>query len=530
MIALLDAAGARSLDRYTSEHTGIPSLCLMERAALAAADEICRMAGKDPLIRRNGIFVLAGTGNNGADGIAAARILKQRGFRCHAAALGDPAHASVQWQMQVKIFAAVGGVLTPAEGDLNAAIPSGFALYVDALFGTGLSRPLTGAAARAAERLNAAAAETEGAKILAVDIASGISASDGSVQGTAVRADVTVTFGPPKIGQFLYPGALYSGRVVPAEIGLDLDGWMRAPDSEKEDGARALELRDAAAMLPRRRPDGNKGTFGTVLVIAGAAGMAGAACLASAAALRGGAGLVKTVTSEKNRLVLQTLAPEAVMAGTLEERAGLERLIPAVKAVVIGPGLSRNADARAALGLVVSLHGEIPVVFDADALNLLAGEPELPVLGPQCVLTPHPGELARLLHTDTAEVKRRGIRACARELAAQTGAAVAAKDARTWTIVPGGAEYLNLTGNDGCGTGGSGDVLAGLTGGILAGGSAPQQAVPAAVWFHGLAGDLAARDRGKRGMTSRDICDHIPEALRTGDECRPDGREMDDEF
>ncbi|MGI6107730.1 MAG: NAD(P)H-hydrate dehydratase [Lachnospiraceae bacterium] len=532
MKLLLDSEEARSLDSYTSRHTGVPSLCLMERAALSAADYISNLAKKRPLIREEGVFVLSGTGNNGADGIAAARILLQRGFRCEVLAVGDPARTTEQWKIQRKIYTELGGTLSFA-GE-NPVIPRGFAVYADALFGVGLSRPVEGRAAEAIGSFNAAVRETPGAEAIALDIASGVSASDGKVLGTAVRADATVTFGPGKLGLYLYPGALYSGRVIGAEIGLDEDGWLKSRRDTSFQGAadvparppvQALDLLSAAGLLPARKPDGNKGTFGTVLVISGAAGMAGAAFLASRAALNAGAGLVRTVTSEKNRLVLQTLVPEAVMAGTLEDQSGLAELVSGASAIVIGPGLSRGPEARAALRTVLELHGDIPAVIDADALNLLSEKESLPLLGPSCVLTPHPGELARLLHTDTRTVLAEGIRGCAEKLARQTGALVAAKDARTW-VVTADQEYLNLTGNDGCATGGSGDVLAGLTGGLLAGGAEPAKAVPAAVYFHGLAADLAAQAAGKRGMTSRDLLEKIPEALRSGDQCLSERTEI----
>ncbi len=489
---LTDRDGAREIDRHTIRDFGLSSLILMERAALACAGVLAEN------IRPGGrIFVLAGTGNNGADGLACARILLQRGYEVSVLAAGEETHTTEEWRFQRDLAGKLG--ISVAFAGHAVQIPCGYDAYVDALFGIGLSRPVSGIRLEALESFMHA---SEGAFVLAVDIPSGIDASRGTVYGKAVRADVTVTFGPEKAGLLLYPGAMYCGRVIAAEIGFHI------PDPAEYACSRICERADIAALLPGRPADGNKGSFGSVLVIAGAAGMAGAACFAAEAALRMGAGLVRVLTAPENAPVLQIRLPEAVLVTRRPEESlheTIAREMRRASCVVIGPGLSMSGEAAKALDAVCSADSRIPVVVDADGLNLLAGKLSMLQAPERFILTPHPGELARLLTTTVGALKEEGLISASGRLYEQSGAVCVCKDARTVIRTGRKQVFLNPTGNDGMASGGSGDVLSGVIGGLLAAGCAPADAAVAGVWIHGAAGDAAALKEGRHFMSARSI-------------------------
>ena len=512
MQELLSGSQMKAVDRYNIETLGIPSLVLMERAALAVAREAEKLSKPEDRV----LFV-CGMGNNGADGLAAARMRVLHGRKAEVLLVGDPARATEEHTVQRRILEKLDIPVNTMDSYPEYSIESPYGLVVDAIFGIGLSRPLAGEAEKAVSLVNRVA--SGGSRVLAVDIPSGISASNGQVLGIAVKADVTVTFGYEKVGMVLYPGTSYAGRRIVADIGF-------APVPHMEPLARTF-FPGEKGRLPRRPADGNKGTFGRVFLAAGSAGMSGAACLSAKSAYRSGAGLVEVYTVEENRPIVQTLVPEAVVTvytpavenGSEQEK--YEGLLKRAAVLVAGPGLSTEPYAGKLLAglLQEAKKREIPCVLDADALNLLSGNRELfRYLHKNTVVTPHMGEMARLTGKTVAELKADPIKAAA-DFHRETGAVCVLKDARTVVASEKGI-YINCTGNDGMATGGSGDVLSGILGGLLAGLSAEERQNGAVadlaelgVYLHGLAGDKAAERYGRRSMTAADLAASVSEVL-----------------
>jgi NAD(P)H-hydrate epimerase len=382
----------------------------------------------------------------------------------------------------------------------------GYDVVVDALFGTGLSRAPEGAFAEAIGRMDAA--RSAGARVLAVDVPSGLSADTGRPLGPCVRADSTVTFAFQKRGLVLHPGPSFAGEVTVADIGIPPEAAARVPVR-----CELLLEEEALGLLPPRARDAHKGDAGRLLVVAGSPGKSGAAHLALLGALRGGAGLVTLATRAEVLSLALAGIPEAMSAvlpgaGPLgEDAAELGALLAAadgVDAIVVGPGIPRGDGTGALLADFLSRAGR-PAVLDADALNALAGAPDaLARLGVPLVLTPHPGEMARLCGTtiDAVQADRIGVAA---ESARAWNATVVLKGARTVVAAPGAPPALIPTGNPGLATGGTGDVLAGLTGALLAGGLAAPAAAKVAAYVHGAAGDLAAARAGERGLVASDL-------------------------
>ena len=529
MKKLLYSGQMKALDAYTIEQIGIPSPVLMERAAL---EVVLRIKARGCCGR---ILVLCGTGNNGGDGIAVARILFQQGFDSAYYVAGNEAHYTDQTRLQISIADALG---VPRIYDPEPERPS---VLVDALFGVGLSRPVTGEYARLIDWMN----RMDAWKI-AVDIPSGVDADTGQILGTAFRADETVTFAFGKPGLYLDPGRALAGKVSVAEIGVT---WQeKAFTTVHCSGSRRLLEKADLQPLLYREPAGHKGTFGKVLAVAGSAGMCGAAYLCGAAALRTGCGMVRIQTPQENRIPLQTLLPEAMIACS-DREADWQAYLDWADVLIIGPGLGTDENALRRFSWF--LHGaweqKKPVVLDADGLNLLSAFPEnyKGWLDEGVILTPHIGEMSRLTGKNPADLTADRIRA-AHETAQKYGAACIMKDAASVTASPTGEVYINTTGNNGMGTAGSGDVLAGVLGGLLAlncrreiskpddpaiiadggpyyasgrrdaprGLSTPGVFIAAAgVYLHGMAGDLAAMEEGPHAMTAGSIVNHIGRAI-----------------
>ena len=491
---VLGAAAAREADARTIA-AGTPGIVLMERASEAVARECVRAIEVAPL-RGERVVVLCGTGNNGGDGSGAARLLRR------SPAVGDVTLLLVGNRGRVSGDAATmlhrvedeGAVVVEVDDPSGLEALGGATLVVDALFGTGLSRPLEEASLHAlAVRL----ASSRRAFVVAVDVPSGLDSGSGRSDVPHVRADLTVTFGFPKLAHFLAPAAGSCGRVVVADIGLLL--WEGAPGAPE-----AVTARDVAPAFPRRPAAAHKGTFGTLGVVGGAWGMAGAAALAARAAFRCGAGKVVVVAEEASRAAIHTLVAEATTSAVLAP-SGLT-------ALAVGPGLGRSATSRVLLD--EALACVLPAVFDADALNLLEGRPE--VLrgrsGPS-VVTPHPGEAARLLGVSTAAIVA-DAEGAARRLAERSGAAVVLKGFRSVVADPGAAAARILSGNPGMASGGSGDVLTGVVGALLARGLSALDAARAGAFLHGLAGDLAREREGEEALVASDIVEALREAIR----------------
>jgi NAD(P)H-hydrate epimerase len=499
---LVGSAEMREIDRTAIEVFGIPSLTLMDRAGRAVAE-----AGLELAAPKGRFVVVCGGGNNGGDGYVAARLLRGAGRDARVLALVPGERLSADARA-VREQAQRAGVPIDEAGEL-AAVEAGVGdVVVDAIFGTGLGRAPEGAFAGAIGRIDAA--RVAGARVLAVDVPSGLSADTGRPLGPCVRADRTVTFGFQKRGLILFPGASFAGEVTVADIGIPPEAARRVPS-----GCELLTDVEARMLLPPRAPDAHKGDAGRLLVIAGSPGKTGAAHLALTGALRGGAGLV-TLAARADVLPLALAGrPEAMSAALPGDgplgRADLAALLALAReadALAVGPGIPRGPETADLLRALLS-RAHKPAVLDADALNALAEQPgALATLGAPLLLTPHPGEMARLCGTSVEEVQsdRLGV-AAARARA--WGATVVLKGARTVIADPDGAPAVVPTGNPGLATGGTGDVLAGLCGALLAGGLPPPAAARVAAFVHGRAGDLAAKRVGERGLVAGDLGEAI---------------------
>ncbi len=503
MRPLLTAALMREADRRTIEEIGLPGAVLMESAGAAVARAVRE---RWPGARR--VHVLCGRGNNGGDGYVTARRLLSDGLEVCCALLGDPASVSGHAALHKSALEKAGGAVEVIADETAWAAGRDSLLacdvLVDALLGTGLTeapRGLLGAAIADLEQLQG------GPAVVAVDLPSGLSSDSGVVPGAAVRADLTVTFGAAKLGHVLAPACDHVGELLVADIGI--------PSSLLASTCAIFEAPDAAVAFPRRGRDAHKGHFGHVLVLAGSEGKSGAAVLAGLGALVAGAGLVTVAVPAEVQAIVAGARPELMVEALPFDADGVERALSLARvadAVVLGPGLGQGAPpAQFCRGLLRRYSG--PMVIDADGLHFARGTPALLRRPAPTVLTPHPGEMARLLGTvsDSVQADRLGS---ARACAAESEAVVVLKGAGTLVARPDGQTTFNPTGNPGMATAGSGDVLAGLVGALLARGTELSLAARAAVWAHGRAGDLAAERMGEDAVTAGDLLDALPAALR----------------
>ncbi len=525
---LLTAEEIRSLDRAAIDDLGIPGVVLMESAGKGVAGVVA-----DLLVPAGAaVVVLSGRGNNGGDGFVAARRLADMGASVQIFVFAEATRIGGDAAVNLHIAQNLGMeiLFVPEETRLDV-LDSALAeadCIIDALLGTGLNQDVGGIYAKVIEAANAA----EAIKI-AVDIPSGIHADSGAVLGTAFKADATVTFGMPKIGLISYPGAQYAGDVFLVDIGIPAQCRSRIRPS-----AFLLDESTAAAPILPRTMGGHKGTYGHALMIAGSHGKTGAAILCGKAAARAGAGLVTLAVPQDVQHVLEASVTELMTAsyapksdGIQPERAAeeLAALADGKECLAIGPGIPTCAEMAATLKLLVSSPAMAKkcLILDADGLNLLADSLEIINACPcQVLLTPHPGEAARLLGTTTAEVQADRVQA-ARTLATRTGAVVALKGARTVIATPEGSIWINPTGNPGMGTGGTGDVLTGILAGFVVQGIDVLSAARSGVYAHGKAGDLAAEEMGQASLTAGDILAKLPEVLRAWEQGRLE--EEDDE-
>jgi hydroxyethylthiazole kinase-like uncharacterized protein yjeF len=513
-VILLNARESRELDRLSQQKYGVPSYALMARAGTAVADAI---AIRWPAALRRGVLVIAGRGNNGGDGFVAARRLLDLGGAVRVALLGHASELKGDAARAHAEFIAANGMVSECDAaeqvdSILRTVPHG--VIVDAIFGTGLNAPVRDPAAAFIEAING-----RGVPIVAVDIASGINSDTGAVMGVAVRANLTVTFGFAKYGHVSYPGADHCGELEIAEIGF-------APRAIEEIAPRGrlFEAQDAAQMLRPRAANTHKGTYGHTLVIAGGSGKSGAAILVARGALRAGAGLVTAAIPKSVAAIVASGQPE-LMTEPMPERDGhfdgaatIERLKPLLEgkgAVVIGPGMGTSKDIQELLAWIVA-HGAAParpLLIDADGLNSLAliGPAALKQADGPVVLTPHPGEMSRLLGSSTTTVNQDRISA-ARRLADLTGAEVLLKGART-VIAANGAIYVNSSGNPGMATAGMGDSLSGIIGSLMGQGYSAAEAVRVGAFLHGYAADRVAKRIGAIGFLAGDVIDELPAAI-----------------
>lgn len=491
---LVSAAEMKEYDKNAIEKIGIPAAVLMERAALAAVsavEEHC--AQRQEHCSKKHILVMAGMGNNGGDGLAAARLLAEKGYDTEVWCVGNREKASRQWEQQMGILRnyPVKFVEAPRREAYDAMI--------DALFGVGLCREIEGGYREAVRVFQ----EKEGWK-LALDLPSGVDADRGRIWGCGVRVHMTVTFGFCKRGLELYPGRRYAGEIRIADMGI----------SERCFFGREPEMfayeEEVGELLPQREAQGHKGSFGKVILAAGSENMAGAAVLAAKAAYRAGAGMVKVVTPAVNRVVLQCAVPEAL----LDEPENLGESMEWGDVIAVGPGLGQDGTAFSCMEQAIR-QGAMPLVIDADGLNLLAVRPKWRESlasqgerGRKIILTPHVGELARLVGKSAAECGE-DLAFWGMKLAQELHAVVAAKDARTFICADGCGICVNLSGNSGMATAGSGDVLTGVVAGLLAQGMEAFQAAAVGAYVHGRAGDRAAAMRGEYACMAGDIAEQV---------------------
>jgi ADP-dependent NAD(P)H-hydrate dehydratase / NAD(P)H-hydrate epimerase len=525
--AVFTAAEMRALDRRAITELGITGAVLMENAGRGAADEIVAHATQQGVaIRGLPVTVVCGTGNNGGDGFVVARVLVRRGAGVEVflvgraeAVKGDAAEKLEALRAaRVRLDEVVDATDLPRlERRLERS-----RLAVDALLGTGLHGPATGLIAQAIECLNAS-----GVPVVALDLPSGLSADTGTAAGPVVRAALTATFAGLKRGLLQEPGRMLAGDVRVVPIGIPPEEVMRGMTLF------LIEPADVRRELPPRPRTAHKGDFGHLLVVAGSVGKTGAAALTARAAMRAGAGLVTVSVPRSQQPVVAALVTES-MTEPLEEtsaqtvalkaRDRIIELAQARDAVALGPGLGLDSEARA---LVRELVRDLPrpMVVDADALTALAGSLDLlkEARGPRC-LTPHPGEMARMLGVSVADVQADRIETT-RRFAAAYDTHVVLKGAASVVAAPGGPALVNATGNPGMASGGTGDVLTGMVGAFLARGLAPVPALSCATYLHGLAGDLAADEKGEEGLIAGDVVEAIPAAIRQVQQPRgPAGR------
>jgi NAD(P)H-hydrate epimerase len=487
MLPVLDNENMREADRHTIDDQGVPGIVLMENAATGVVDALRE---RFPEARR--LLILAGPGNNGGDGLAAARHLKNGGHEVQVLLFGSEERLSPDASLNLEMARSFGVDVTTVDADdlvpLDAALGSdSIDVVVDALLGTGVDRPLGGRLAAVVSRVAASHFP-----VIAVDVPTGLNGSTSEVPGLCLDADLTVSFAALKRCHALPPACLRCGEVAVVDIGI-------APSTlEKACSLWWVEAEDAALMLPERAPDAHKGRFGHLLIVAGAVGRGGAVAMAARAAVVVGTGLVTMGVPEPLVPVVDGACLEAMThplaadaAGGIAVPDGLEPLLDRMSAIAVGPGMGTQEGAAATLDFVLDRwHG--PLLLDADAMNLLSGRAER-LAGREIppVLTPHPGELARLLGRSTQEVISHRLDA-ARAAAEASGGIVVAKGFRTIIAAPDGEAWINPTGDAQLASGGSGDVLTGTIAGFLAQGLDPIRAAVVGCWLHGRAGELGS--------------------------------------
>ena len=510
---IVTADEMKALDQAAIENYGIPGLVLMENAGIRVVDLIRRVIGG---LRGRSVTVFIGKGNNGGDGLVIARHLLNMGAGVKVLSIVNVGEISGDAAVNLNIWRKMGQkIYSVHQGDGINIVKLALMktdLVVDAIYGTGFHGKMLEGAGRVIKVIN-----KSGKPVVAVDIPSGLEAGTGRVNGPCIRAHQTVTFGLPKLGLYLEPGAGYAGEITVADISLP------AVLVEKEAPRRYLLTAECVKKwLPPRPASAHKGNFGRVLIIAGSRGMTGAACLAGAAALRSGAGLVTVAVPETLHDIMEGKLTEAMTVplpdtggGSLsrEARSRILSLLENMDALAIGPGLSLAPET---ISLVRELLPaiKIPFVLDADALNALAGQVSiLGSLQAPAVITPHPGEMARLMGVAPKDIQADRIGA-AIKAAATWNVATLLKGARTVVAAPEGVVYINPTGNPGMATGGSGDVLTGIVVSLIAQGLEPGRAAAAGAYIHGLAGDMTAKEKGMMGLIAGDIVSILPAAAQ----------------
>ena len=506
---LVNAEQMRRLDALTIEE-GTPGIELMNRAGSGATDVLLDHFDEQHLLR---VLVCAGKGNNGGDGFVIARLLEAKGINVQTLLFAAETDVGGDAQQALSAFTKAGGgfseIRSADDIDTLSLQLDSATLVVDALFGTGLNSPLRGVHDRAIALI-----QESGLPVFAVDTPSGLDCDSGRVLGRTLPATVTATFAFPKLGQVIYPGVEYVGKLVVVDIGIS------AKAVEEVSPRRSLSLaEDLSELFPPRSPQSHKGSCGHVAIIAGSIGHTGAALLAARASLRSGAGLTTLAGPRSLNTIFSASFPE-VMTFPVDDSEGLidfrpsqlEQLLDAKNAVVIGPGLGLHSAAAEVLEYVIG-HSSAPIVLDADALTLVSQNPSLLEKAKvPLVLTPHPGEMSRLSSCDVATVESDRVRMSA-TFAREKGCTLLLKGARSVVAASDGRVAINPTGNPGMASGGMGDALAGMIGAFLAQGLTGYDAARLAAYLHGDAGDRCAIEIGNRGLLASDLIDRIPQAI-----------------
>ncbi len=516
MLKVVTAEQMKELDRKTIEVYGVPGIVLMENAGRSATEVILK---RFPDLARSKVAIVAGKGNNGGDGFVIARYLLNRGISVKLYLLTDSTALRGDAATNGSVFARMKGEIVSVSSSREFQKVKKdfetFDLLVDAIFGTGLDAEIRGYYREVIDHLNSL-----NKPIVAVDIPSGLDANTGRPLGTAVRARLTVTFGLPKVGHLISSGTSYVGDLEIVDIGI--------PERLIAEEKVQTHLLDGEAIRKMisvpRKPDTHKGDYGHLLVIAGSPGKTGAAAMASEAALRVGAGLVTVAVPKSLNPILEVKLTE-VMTEPVPETAKqtfsirafdpLLRLCEGKSAVVIGPGIGTTKETQSlVLRLLDALR--VPIILDADGLNALATEAKvLPLTNRSLVLTPHPGEMARLIRSTSKAVQQDRI-GISRTFARSGRLHLVLKGHRTLIATPEGNIYINPTGNPGMASAGTGDVLTGMIGGLIAQGFGILPSVQMAVYMHGAAGDRVSLEKGERSLTATDLIHTIPALFRSG--------------
>ena len=508
---IVTTAQMRELDRLTIQKYQTPSLTLMERAGEGIASAILERFAR---AAKKGVLVVAGKGNNGGDGFVVARLLKKKRIPCEVALLARRAELTPDAAHNLRAWVKLKGKLSEIAADKLELLSQRIAkngLLVDAILGTGMKNAVTGLFAETITLMNAS-----GLPIVAVDIPSGMDSDKGHPLGVAIQAEMTVSLGYPKLGEVTHPGLAYVGELAVADIGIDNRAVAEvAPQIE------LLDRETVGWFVPRRQADTHKGNFGHLLVLAGARGKTGAAILSCRAAMRSGAGLVTLAAPRALNTIFAGSLVEVMTEPLGEDSseqlemladADWQRLIEGKDALLFGPGIGVSAATQNALRWLLR-NLEMPWVIDADGINSLALELDrLRHAKTPPILTPHPGEMARLIGKNNAYVNADRVEV-ARNFARAHHCHLVLKGARTVIATAGGHVFINPTGNPGMASAGMGDVLAGILTALLGQGLSAEDAMKLGVYLHGYVGDRVAESKGPIGLLATDIIDGLPRAL-----------------
>jgi len=536
---VVTARQMQALDRYTIEEIGLPGIVLMENAGRQVVARMLQHFSDLPHRRVN---IVCGKGNNGGDGMVVARHLSALGTAVSIFLLADPqslsGDAKTNAQIAQKLNLAIRSILSPEDLQNYRTILLDADILVDALFGTGLTPPVRGLAAEVINLLNEAG--KAGKPIVSVDLPSGLSADLAHPVGPHVVASLTVTFALPKLAHVLPPACQAIGKLEIADIGIPekavqavqavqpaqavQSGQAVQPGQSAQQENIQLEMIEPESIRhcwPPRSPESHKGTYGHLLVLAGSVGKTGAAYLASQSAARVGTGLVTLGIPESLNAIMEVKLTEVMTYPLPETRektfsaqatAAIEEMLPRMSALAFGPGVGVNSEVKELIGWIIH-HADIPIVLDADGINALAAHASILKEARQpMVLTPHPKELSRLLRIELKAVLDDRLEIC-RRAACEFNCYLALKGFRTLVADPQGNVFVNPTGNPGMATGGTGDVLTGVIGGLLAQGIPKIRALQAGVYLHGFSGDLVREQKGEYGLVATDLIEHLPIAI-----------------